>query len=52
LPVTSLFQQVPIKVVSQRLGHATIAMSMDTYAHVLPAQDRDAASAIANALGR
>jgi integrase len=47
-----LSQQVPIKVVSQRLGHATIAMTMDTYAHVLPAQDRDAASAIANALGR
>jgi integrase len=47
-----LSQGVPIKVVSQRLGHATIAMTMDTYAHVLPAQDRDAATAIASALGR
>ena len=46
-----LAQGVPIKVVSQRLGHATIAMTMDTYAHVLPAQDRDAATAIATALG-
>jgi integrase len=46
-----LAQGVPIKVVSQRLGHATIAMTMDTYAHVLPAQDRDAATAIASALG-
>jgi integrase len=43
---------VPIKVVSERLGHSTIAMTMDTYAHVLPAQDRDAATAIASALGR
>lgn len=46
-----LAEGVPIKVVSQRLGHATIAMTMDTYAHVLPAQDRDAASAIAGVLG-
>lgn len=45
-----LAKGVPIKVVSQRLGHATIAMTMDTYAHVLPAQDRDAATAIASAL--
>jgi integrase len=45
-----LAQGVPIKVVSQRLGHATIGMTMDTYAHVLPAQDRDAATAIASAL--
>jgi integrase len=46
-----LAKQVPIKVVSERLGHSTIAMTMDTYAHVLPAQDRDAAAAIASALG-
>ena len=38
---------VPVKVVSERLGHATIAMTMDTYAHVLPAMDRDAAHAYA-----
>ena len=42
---------VPIKVVSQRLGHASITRTMDTYVHVLPAQDRDAATAIASALG-
>jgi integrase len=36
---------VPIKVVSERLGHRTIAMTMDVYAHVLPAMDRDAATA-------
>ena len=43
-------QGVPIKVVSERLGHHTIAMTMDVYAHVLPAQDHDAATAIGAAL--
>ena len=28
---------IPAKVVSERLGHATIAITMDTYSHVLPA---------------
>lgn len=46
-----LAQGVPIKVVSQRLGHHTIALTMDIYAHVLPAMDRDAAAAIGRALG-
>ena len=45
-----LDQGVPIKVVSERLGHTTIAMTLDVYAHVLPAQDRDAATAIQRAL--
>jgi len=45
-----LDQGVPIKVVSERLGHTTIAMTMDLYAHVLPAQDRGAAAAIGRAL--
>lgn len=35
---------VPIKVVSDRLGHTTIAMTMDVYGHVLPAMDADAAA--------
>jgi integrase len=35
---------VPIKVVSERLGHTTIAMTMDVYGHVLPAMDTDAAT--------
>ncbi|HSK90069.1 MAG TPA: site-specific integrase, partial [Euzebyales bacterium] len=34
---------VPVKVVSERLGHASITITMDVYAHVLPAMDRDAA---------
>jgi len=45
-----LDQGVPIKVVSARLGHTTIAMTMDLYAHVLPAQDHAAAAAIERAL--
>lgn len=37
-----LEQQVPIKVVSERLGHVTISMTMDIYAHLLPAMDEEA----------
>jgi integrase len=39
-----LSANIPIKVVSERLGHTTIAMTMDVYGHVLPAMDADAAS--------
>jgi integrase len=38
---------VPAKVVSERLGHANIAITMDTYSHVLPGMDERAASAVA-----
>ena len=34
------------KVVSERLGHATIAITLDTYSHVLPDIQRDAAEAM------
>jgi hypothetical protein len=37
---------VPIKVVSERLGHSKVAMTLDVYAHVLPAADRAAAEVI------
>ena len=33
----------PAKVVSERLGHASVAFTLDTYAHVLPDQQRQAA---------
>lgn len=39
-----LAQGASIKLVSQRLGHTTIAMTMDVYAHLLPGMDRDAAA--------
>ena len=38
---------VPAKVISERLGHATIAVTMDIYSHVLPGLDREAAGSVA-----
>jgi hypothetical protein len=38
---------VPTKVVSERLGHATFAITMDTYSHVLPGLDAQAADTVA-----
>ena len=44
------YQGVPIPVVSQRLGHTNVMMTMRVYGHVLPAQDHAAAAAIGRAL--
>jgi integrase len=33
---------VPVKVVSERLGHASVRMTLDVYAHVLPVMDSEA----------
>jgi Phage integrase family len=38
---------IPAKVVSERLGHATIAITMDTHSHVLPGLDERAAVTVA-----
>lgn len=35
------------KVVSERLGHASIALTLDTYSHVIPAMQEDAAETVA-----
>jgi integrase len=40
------------KVVSERLGHATIAITLDTYSHAIPAMEEEAAERIAALLGR
>ena len=40
------------KIVSERLGHATVSITLDTYSHVLPDLQRDAALAIDEILGR
>ncbi|HEY8742321.1 MAG TPA: tyrosine-type recombinase/integrase, partial [Chloroflexota bacterium] len=32
------------KVVSERLGHSTITLTLDTYSHVVPGLDADAAA--------
>ena len=34
------------KVVRERLGHSTIAVTMDTYSHVLPGMQEEAAVAV------
>jgi integrase len=47
-----LEQGVSAKVVSERLGHTTIAMTMDIYAHLLPAMDQDAAAKLEAAMYR
>lgn len=39
------------KVVSERLGHATIAITLDTYSHVLPDMQRAAADALDSVVG-
>jgi integrase len=38
---------VPTKIVSERLGHASIAITLDTYSHVLPNMQEEAAEQIA-----
>ena len=38
-----LEQGVHPKVVQERLGHSTISVTMDTYSHVVPALQREAA---------
>jgi integrase len=38
---------VPAKIVSERLGHASIAITLDTYSHVLPNMQEQAAEQVA-----
>jgi integrase len=35
------------KVVSERLGHASIGITLDTYSHALPSMQAEAAEAVA-----
>ena len=39
------------KLVQELLGHATIAMTLDTYSHYLPSMGDQAAGAMGEALG-
>jgi integrase len=48
---TLLASGVNVKVVSEALGHASVAFTMDTYAHVLPTMGERVAQAIEIALG-
>lgn len=38
------------KIVSERLGHHSVAFTLDTYAHVIPGMQREAAQGMANRL--
>lgn len=46
-----LSNSVPLKVVSERLGHARASTTLDVYGHVLPGMQEDAARKINAALG-
>ena len=39
---------ISAKVISERLGHASAAFTLQTYGHVLPGMDRDAAATVAD----
>ena len=41
-----LLQGVHVKVVSEMLGHASIAITLDLYSHVLPDMQREATAAM------
>jgi integrase len=43
---------VPAKVASERLGHSSISLTLDTYSHVLPGLDEDAAARTASLVYR
>jgi integrase len=45
-----LSKNVNPKIVSEMLGHASIAITLDTYSHVLPKMRDQAAAAMENAL--
>lgn len=49
---TMLLAGVPIKIVSEKLGHASVTITMDIYAHVLPDMQDQAADAMDAALAR
>jgi len=38
---------IPAKIVSERLGHANVQITLDTYSHVLPGLDEQAAATVA-----
>lgn len=42
---------VPLKIVSERLGHSTIVLTADTYSHVLPGMQEDAAGQLERMFG-
>jgi integrase len=47
---TLLARDVHPKVVSDMLGHATTALTLDTYSHVIPSLQQEAANVVAAAV--
>lgn len=47
----ALAANVHPKVVSERLGHASVTITLDTYSHAIPAMQADAAGAVAALVG-
>lgn len=47
-----LMAGVNVKVVSERLGHSSVSFTLDTYGHVMPGQQAEAAAAAAGLLSR
>ncbi|MBS2039852.1 hypothetical protein JST97_33010 [bacterium] len=47
-----LIAGVPAKVVAERLGHASVTQTLDTYSHVLPALEYQATDELRNLLYR
>uniref|UniRef100_UPI0022AC7613 tyrosine-type recombinase/integrase n=1 Tax=Klebsiella pneumoniae TaxID=573 RepID=UPI0022AC7613 len=43
---------IPAKIVSERLGHASVGITMDLYSHVMPDMQDQAADAISKLLRR
>jgi len=46
-----LEQNIHPKIVSERLGHSTIALTMNTYSHVMPTMQEEAANKVDDMLG-
>jgi integrase len=47
-----LLADQPAKVVSERLGHSSITLTLDTYSHVLPTMQKRAADVMGRILGQ
>jgi integrase len=48
---TSLRDRENVKVVSERLGHASPTVTINTYSHVMPGDQRQAAARFAELVG-
>lgn len=46
-----LQQGIHTKIVSERLGHSSIGITLDTYSHLLPSMQAEAAQAVDEIFG-